>query len=64
MNIEHRTLNVQHRIMYSVNLKKTEQDAILVLALHERINLTKLNSAELIAGCESVCCCLFKIDKA
>ena len=22
MNIEHRTLNVQHRIMYSVNLKK------------------------------------------
>ena len=25
MNIEHRTLNVQHRIMSSVNLKKTEQ---------------------------------------
>ena len=25
MNIEHRTLNVQHRIMNSVNLKKTEQ---------------------------------------
>ena len=24
---EHRTLNVQHRIMYSVNLKKTEQHA-------------------------------------
>jgi len=27
MNIEHRTSNVQHRIMYSVNLKKTEQHA-------------------------------------
>ena len=25
MNIEHRTLNVQHRIMNSVNLKKAEQ---------------------------------------
>jgi hypothetical protein len=25
MNIEHRTLNVQHRIMNSVNLKNTEQ---------------------------------------
>ena len=25
MNIEHRTLNVQHRIMNSVNLEKTEQ---------------------------------------
>ncbi len=25
MNIEHRTLNVQHRIVNSVNLKKTEQ---------------------------------------
>ena len=25
MNVEHRTLNVQHRIMYSVNFKKTEQ---------------------------------------
>jgi len=25
MNIEHRTPNVQHRIMNSVNLKKTEQ---------------------------------------
>jgi len=31
MNIEHRTLNVQHRIMYSVNfIKKTERsDTIL-----------------------------------
>ena len=26
-NIEHRTLNVQHRIMYSANLKKTELSA-------------------------------------
>jgi len=26
MNIEHRTLNVQHRIMYSVNLKNAEQN--------------------------------------
>ena len=25
MNVEHRTLNVQHRIMNSVNLKNTEQ---------------------------------------
>ncbi len=36
MNIEHRTLNVQHRIMYSVDLKKTEQHATQALALRER----------------------------
>jgi hypothetical protein len=25
MNIEHRTLNVQHRILYSVNFKNADQ---------------------------------------
>jgi hypothetical protein len=25
MNVEHRTSNIEHRIMYSVNFKKTEQ---------------------------------------
>jgi hypothetical protein len=35
---EHRTLNVQHRIMNSVNLKKTEQHAAQSPVLGERIN--------------------------
>jgi hypothetical protein len=50
--------------MYSVNLKKTEQHAARVPALHERIYPTKFDSAELVAGCGSVFCCLFYIDKA
>ena len=32
MNIEDRTLNVQHRIMYSANLKKDEQAYFAKLA--------------------------------
>ena len=52
MNIEHRTSNVQHRIMYSVNFKKnTEQHAAQAPALHERIYSWKFDSAELVAGC-------------
>ena len=47
MNIEHRTSNVQHRIMYSVNFKKkTEQHAAQAPALHERIYSWKFDSAE------------------
>ncbi len=63
MNIEHRTLNVQHRIMNSVNFKKTEQHAAQAAALHERIYPSKFDLAaidrlrprarrgELVAGC-------------
>jgi len=61
---EHRTLNVQHRIMNSVNLKKTEQHAAQAPALHERIFPSKFDSAEsfapkgttegLVAGCGSL----------
>jgi hypothetical protein len=71
MNIEHRTLNVQHRIMNSVNIKKTEQHAAQAPALHERIYPSEFDSAEpfdpasfdpgltaegLVAGCGSVFC--------
>ena len=48
MNVEHRTLNVQHRIMNSINLKKTEQS-----------KLTLRNPA---VRCSALVC--FKIDKA
>ncbi len=42
MNIEHRTSNVQHRIMNSVNLKKkNEQHAAQAPALRERIYPSK-----------------------
>jgi len=30
MNVEHRTLNVQHPIMYSVNLKKAMQSKTIL----------------------------------
>jgi hypothetical protein len=33
MNIEHRTLNVQHRIMYSVNFKKRLSKANLLFEI-------------------------------
>ena len=56
MNVEHRTLNVQHRIMNSVYLKKTEQHAAQAPALHERISSSKFGSTESVAGCGSVFC--------
>ena len=46
MNIEHRTLNVQHRIMYSVNFKKkTEQDYFAEAATKAGSEFTSRNSA-------------------
>ncbi len=42
---EHRTLNVQHRILYSVNLKKTEQRAAQASGLGERIDLSNFCSS-------------------
>jgi hypothetical protein len=45
MNIEHRTSNVQHRIMYSVNLKKTEQAYSAEKATEARSEYTQQNSA-------------------
>ena len=51
MNIESsrggQASNVQHRIMYSVNLKKTEQHAAQAPALREQIYPSKFDSAEL-----------------
>jgi hypothetical protein len=41
LNVEHRTLNVQHRILYSVNFEKTEQHAAQAPALRERIHDSK-----------------------
>ena len=64
MNIEHRTLNAQRRIMHSVYLKMTEQHAAQAPALRERNHPSKFHSAErfgrelrverLVAGCGSL----------
>jgi len=32
MNVQHRTLNVQRRIMYSINLKKTAEACLAEVA--------------------------------
>ena len=55
MNIEHRTLNVQHRIMYSVNLKKDRDGLLREVATKAGSESTPRNSAGP---------AFYKIDKA
>jgi hypothetical protein len=70
MNVEHRTLNVQHRILNSVNLKNTEHHAAYTplqrQALARRVRCviesTIRNPTRLSALQASVH--FFKIDKA
>ena len=56
MNVEHRTLNVQRRIMYSINLI---EDSVGLLRRsgyegRELIYTSNFDSAELVAGCGSL----------
>ncbi len=55
MNIEHRTLNVQRRIMYSVNLKKDRDGLLREVATKARSESTLRNFAVP---------AFYKIDKA
>ena len=63
MNVEHRTLNVQHRIMNSISLKKTEQSNSSKFDSAESFDPeffnSELTTEGLIAGCGSVFYSLF-----